>query len=264
MESFPHKQLDWFFSEDIHDDIPYIIALHLATDILCKGISAVHKDNQKQILADGEWVASRGHMVKSLSTHYNILPPWPPNPLLLIIIPFSENKLEFGSARVRGPDGPLAIALARTQGPSLSCNDPCNMLTSVVYAKSTVLIEFSLADVIAGRIMAHMDTLDSLTSNILGFGIGKLFKLDKFPFHIGDVIESFIMDEFDENIDQKKESAESVPDEKFISLSNNWSGPLSDVPEPLQIAATSQLFGGMDDIGGASIFFAQSEALSGD
>lgn len=257
MESFPHKQLDWFLSEDIHKDIPYFIALHLATDILCKGLSAFHKDNQKQILADGEWVASRGHTVKSLSTHYNILPPWPPNPLLLIIIPFSENKLEFGSARVLGPDGPLAIALARTQGPSLSCNDPCNMLTSVVYAKSTVLIEFSLADVIAGRIMSLTDSLSSLAGNLLGDRLAKAFKLN-------ELAEALIGELFGFGMDTMTDSLESSTDESFVTLSNDLNESLSGLSEQTEIGMASEVLGGPLSLNGGTIFFAQSEALSGD
>lgn len=271
MEGFVHKLDNWFLQFDLHGAIPLPlppIALHIAGDRLFLELGS--KNNHWKILADNFPALSREFTVDGWILHYNLTPPWPPNWLLAVIIPFSQNKLEFAAARVRGPDGPLAMALARTQGPSMACNDPCMMLSSQVHTGGTVLVGFTLADVIAGLEMCVQDAIIDALANALGWATGGYLKgpikeaYGAFLEKEGrEVLEDFMSTGL---VDAYQDSMEALypGSDTFTAKSMQIESAMGDIPGDAQARAAAMLFGGPFTRQGADIFFSQSEALAGD
>lgn len=205
MEGCPHKAGNWFLQADPHDAFPLPlppIALHIAGDRLLAPwlMSGSHKLNKLQILADGDWVASRGHAA-TLFLHWNLTPPWPPNALLPIIILFSESKCQFAAGSIQGPDGPLAVAIDRTEGLNLACGDPVSVPTSCVFTGGTVLLGFTLADVLAGLRAMAQDMLVSGIGSMVGGPIGDALK-KPLSEAMEDVVEEMIGEVGEDSIEE--------------------------------------------------------------
>lgn len=172
--TYPHKSGDWFFQFDLHDAIFILIpgkGIHLALGQL-GGIGATmgnNKNNQGRVTADGEQLLSRQHELKKLILpHYNIIPPFPPNLLIPIILFGSQTKLQFAVGSVKGPDGEIAASPMPSLGIPMSCGDPVSM-PALSITSGTVLLGFTAGDLVAGLALFATDlALDVVVGKALG------------------------------------------------------------------------------------------------
>lgn len=175
MEGFVHKSDNLFVQLDPHDAIlppsPFPVPLvpHAAGGRL--DFWGQHQFT-KDVFADGQRMALRRHTAGKIP-HWNIIPPWPPNVLLPIIIWFAESKCNFAAAKVLACKKPVAMALFRIVGINLACADPCSMPTSRVFTGGTVLVGFTWSDVATGVAYSAADMVLSGLANMLGEGVGK-------------------------------------------------------------------------------------------
>ena len=193
-EAFPNKVDNPFIQIDLHTGIywgpampipvPGLYMFHvgvgsLATPLVGLGES---KANGGKVLADSSMVVSRCHEPKHcILPHVNVLPfPfWSACNLLFPILTLvSSNKLEFASGSVVNSDGPLAVS--RLIGMSLSCGEPISLPTGIPYNNGTVLIGFTLGDLVAGVLCIGFDILKGWIEGILLGKVGDRLGL-KFP-----------------------------------------------------------------------------------
>lgn len=180
MEGFIHKSTNWFIQFDLHDalflhpgalvpainiegdplveEVPNV--LHFAGGRLSWGPTYYHKDNDDLVVADSARVISRAHRVRmTIFPHKNILPPSPTNMRMTALILRSDNKCEMAAASVVGPDGPIAVAVLRWVGINMACNEPCMLPSSFCFTGGTVLVGYTLGDLLAAILMGLLDAL---------------------------------------------------------------------------------------------------------
>lgn len=94
-------------------------------------------------------IALDGHDCGNLIIHW-ALPPWPPNPLLLIHIPFSSRKANFSASTVKMNGAPAALASWRYV--MTACMDPLSLPVAVpvTTGSNTVFLGATGVDVALG------------------------------------------------------------------------------------------------------------------
>lgn len=162
MNGHPFRINDFFIHLDTHTatfitvgEVPSV--WHFAYARMSAGSG--HKDNSDLVLVDGQRVLSRDHHVDGSITHVNIPPPLDVNLELPLIYWAATDIIEFGAHQVLCPDGPISVALFYICGPDLACNDPRRAFTSIAFTGGTVLVGFTIGDIIAGLLMALLDIL---------------------------------------------------------------------------------------------------------
>ncbi len=125
--------------------VPTKTALHIEASSLFGAI--LGNKSAKTVLFDNAPAVQYGYDVGFLIPHYNVLPPFPPNTLLLKIIPFSSAKVIFARATVLLEGTPAAIHL-----PLLLCGDPIKVPTGFIVdsLRNTVIFSFDPGDVARG------------------------------------------------------------------------------------------------------------------
>ncbi len=182
MNAFPHKPLNPFIQLDWHGGIfltgPFPIpgsAFHFSAGVLWLAkLGGDNKNNGETVLANGRPVLSQHHTVKYVVVpHWNVYPFFPvqPNLLIPLLILGSQNKCQFCSLTVQGPDGPIALSIFKYVGINQACNSPVPLPTSLTFNWGTVEIGFTLADFING--ILNM-AFDALISFIIGKTAGAL------------------------------------------------------------------------------------------
>lgn len=91
---------------------PVPLVPHIAAAVMCWGPWGIltGKPNPTEVSASGGMMMSQGTDIGPLIPHYNLVPPAPPNVLLLVIIPTSGSKSHFGAHGHLAPKGPIAFA----------------------------------------------------------------------------------------------------------------------------------------------------------
>lgn len=98
-------------------------------------------------------IALEGHDHGNYIPHANA-PPWPPNPLLLLIIPFSSRKMMFSASTVKMNGTPAGCNNLWPPTPGFLCGDPCGMPYKfpVNNLGNTALVGMTGGDYLAGCI----------------------------------------------------------------------------------------------------------------
>jgi hypothetical protein len=136
----------------------------------------------KDVLADGSPICSRGNMPEHcLLPHLNLypFPPAAPNLLIPLLIwsSSSNNVLAVGS--VVAKQGPIAVGLPfiKCIGVNLACNDPVPLPTDIVIMpSSTVVLGFTLGDLIAALVQWAFEALMAWVMDKLTKVLGRVFK----------------------------------------------------------------------------------------
>lgn len=205
MEGFAHKSNNIIVQMDPHEAIlppsplPVPLVPHLAGGRLDFPPRDGHAFTDT-VLADGQRIAGLGHTAGTLP-HYNVIPPWPPNVLIPIIILFAESKCTFAAASVLACKKPVAMALLRTIGINMACADPCSMPTSRVFTGGTVLVGFTWGDVARGVALAAVDMALSGAANKLGDAVG-----DAVGDAMGEMLEEAVEDTLGEAAEDSLEN----------------------------------------------------------
>ena len=186
MQGLIHKSSNWFIQIDMHKLIYLSPSLsagpvgpeltltdsalvpHFGAGRLSFGVTGYHQDNDDLVLADGARVISRAHRVRRC-----IVPHWPvsivpPNPRTPLLILASDNKIEMAAASVVGPDGPVGVAIFYYVGVNMACNEPLMMPTSLCFTGGTVVVGFTLGDILAAILMSLLDALISAVVQLVG------------------------------------------------------------------------------------------------
>ncbi|HSN97544.1 MAG TPA: hypothetical protein VLS89_04565 [Candidatus Nanopelagicales bacterium] len=192
MEGWPQKPSNFFFEVTNHDGIFFQIPIPIPLPTLrgihvaCAfegwhglGENKMNDDEHKEVLADGEPIASRTHEPKVLIVpHWNVLPPpWIINALVPLLILGSSNKLQFAAGAVVAPKGPVAISIFKPIGVNFACASPVPMpLLSLSVNSSTVVVGFTWGDIAAGVVCMLLDMLKArLEEMIFGWAFKKFF-----------------------------------------------------------------------------------------
>lgn len=134
------------------------------------------------VLADGVPIASLGNAPEHcLVPHLNMFPfgPWHPNLLIPILILTSSNESFIAVGSVVAKQGPIAVSLpfVKVLGLNLACNDPVTMPTDIVIMpSSTVVLGFTLGDLIAALLRYGLQLLIDFLMKKLNDAIGKWAK----------------------------------------------------------------------------------------
>jgi len=167
--TFPNKMPNILINFDGHNGVPIKYGLHVGGGQLSWiGLVGEKKNNKGTIFADNEEVVSEGHTSSLIVPHYNIVPPWPPNALIPILILFSKSKCVFSVQSVVGTeDGPIAVCVYCYVGINLACWDPVGIPSSYVFNSSTVLLGFTFADYVKGLLSMLVDAAIDLIFYVL-------------------------------------------------------------------------------------------------
>jgi hypothetical protein len=188
-DTWPKKPQHWIITLDRHAGIflvwPIVVpgmAWHFGT--AQEGWSKTMGTNKwnDDVLADGVPICSRGNKPEHcIIPHLNLFPfpPWNPNLLipLLIFMSSSNNVLAVGS--VVAKHGPIAVSLpfVKVIGTNLACNDPVPLPTDIVIMpSSTVVLGFTLGDLIAALIQWAIEALIAYVMDKLGKAFGRISK----------------------------------------------------------------------------------------
>lgn len=95
-------------------------------------------------------IVKDGHDHGQLIPHWNVSP-WPPNPLLLLIIPFSSRKVMFGASTVKMNGDPTGCNNFWVPTPMMACASPCGFPIGYgINQWHTCLVGMSIGDWLAG------------------------------------------------------------------------------------------------------------------
>jgi len=105
----------------------------------------------KNVFHLGSTIALSGHDCGIMVLHWCVIKPWPPNPALAVIIPFSERKVRFSSSLVKMNGEEAALASVRTFMPMSVCSAPFALpVMHVEHSDCTVFMGWAGADFAAG------------------------------------------------------------------------------------------------------------------
>lgn len=157
MEVFPYKDNNWFVQLDRHFGLfvpgvgPFPLPghkWHAGGGRLSWGPGWGHADNGGAVLADNARLISTGHEVTLVIIPHLNIPPVPINILIPLLILASSNTSVVACHSVLAPNGPVAVAvMMRRLGINLACNSN-SAPTSIVFASGTVLLGFTLTDLL--------------------------------------------------------------------------------------------------------------------
>jgi len=111
-------------------------------------------------------IVKDGHDHGQLIPHWNVSP-WPPNPLLLLIIPFSSRKVMFGASTVKMNGDPTGCNNFWVPTPMMACAQPCGFPIGYgINQWHTCLVGMTLGDWLAGAFtIAATMLVDCLTDD---------------------------------------------------------------------------------------------------
>ena len=141
----------------------------------------------EDVKADGVSIASRGNSPWPVVPHWNLFPypgiPVNPNVLIPLLILFSRSKSFIAVGSVIAQKGPIAVMLpgVKVIGINMACADPFPMpIINVVFVgQSTVILGFTLGDLLAALLQWAIDIALAYLMKVLGKAAGKLFKFAK-------------------------------------------------------------------------------------
>jgi hypothetical protein len=167
------------------------IAWHIgfATENMSRFGLGTNKWND-DVKADGQSICSVGNSPWPLVPHWNLFPypgiPINPNVLIPLLILLSTSKSFLSVGSVVAKQGPVAVMIpgVKVIGTNLACNDPIPMPTDIViFGSSTVILGFTLGDLLAALVRWAIDIAIAFAMKILGKVVGALGK--KFAGWIG-------------------------------------------------------------------------------
>ncbi len=134
------------------------------------------------VFHQGKPIAKDGHDHGPNILHWNV-PPWPPNPLLILHIPFSSRKIMFGASRVKMNGGSTGCNNPWIPTPMMACSSPCGFPIGypVNHGGHTCLVGMTLGDFLAGAFAIAA----SMVVDILLAGKGRTSWLDQLLGKLG-------------------------------------------------------------------------------
>ncbi len=119
----------------------------------------------------GYTIAKDGHDCGVMIPHWNLWPPWPPNPLLLLHIPFSSRKMNFCASTVKMNGAPTGTSdLLSIPTPMTVCSDPVSLpiVFPVTNLTNTVMVGMTGADFWNGFLNVVAGIATDLLIGLLG------------------------------------------------------------------------------------------------
>jgi hypothetical protein len=154
------------------DPSPKPAVPHMTGAALCLGIwgAATGLPNPKELSSSGGMMMSQGTNIGPGIPHYNIIPPFPPNALLPLIIGLSGSRSLFGASGHSAPQGPIAFACLNVANLNLNCAGPAwpPMPSGLVIVFNTHTVGVTAGDIVGGILHMGMDML-------VEFAINRLF-----------------------------------------------------------------------------------------
>lgn len=207
METFPKKPHYFVITLDRHAGI-FIMFSQMCIPPVLPGIAwhvgfaienwsrqglGTNKWND-DVLVDGVPICSRGNSPWPVVPHWNLFPypgiPINPNILIPLLIILSSSKSVLAVGSVVAQKGPIAVMIpgVKVVGVNLACADPIPMpiVNVVLFGQSTVVLGFTLGDLLAALVQWAIDIILAYVMKALGKIAGALGK--KLAGRLGNAI----------------------------------------------------------------------------
>ncbi len=198
METFPKKPQYFIITLDRHAGI-FVMCSQMFIPPVLPGIAwhigfamedwshndplGTNKWNE-DVKCDGVSIASRGNSPWPVVPHWNLFPypgiPINPNILIPLLILLSSSKSFLAVGSVVAQKGPIAVMIpgVKVVGVNMACADPIPMpaINVVWVGQSTVVLGFTLGDLLAALLQWAIDIIIALAVKVLGKIVGALGK----------------------------------------------------------------------------------------